>query len=268
MRIPSIPAVLVAGLLCASGCARTEPTVSPASGTPSARAHADAGRTGSSLPADASGALRGTVVERLDVPTYTYLRIRTPRGDAWAAIPTNPVAVGTEVTVLNGMPMTKFESKTLKRTFDVIVFGTGVQGAGAPSAAPTEAGASNPHVGNGATAVDEDATLDEVKVARATGPNAHTVAEVVEQRAALKNKTVTIRAKVVKVTAGVMGRNWLHIRDGSGTAAARSNDLVITTTDEAQIGDEVMVTGVVHPDRDLGSGYVYVVLVEDAKLTR
>jgi len=82
----------------------------------------------------------------------------------------------------------------------------------------------------------------------------------------LKDKTVLIRGKVVKYSPGIMGKNWIHLRDGSGSAADNTNDLLVTTTDPTKVGDVVMVKGVVHTDRDFGSGYAYKVLVEEAKL--
>jgi len=66
----------------------------------------------------------------------------------------------------------------------------------------------------------------------------------------------------------VLGRNWVHLRDGSGTAQDGSNDLLVTTKDTATVGEVVLASGTVHTDRDLGSGYAYKVLVEDATLKR
>ncbi len=102
-----------------------------------------------------------------------------------------------------------------------------------------------------------------VKVAKADGPTGRTVAEVNAGRASLKDKTVTIRATVVKVNANVMGKNWVHLRDGSGSGADSSNDLLVTSKDEPKVGDVVVAKGVVKTDVDLGSGYAYKVLVEN-----
>ena len=95
-----------------------------------------------------------------------------------------------------------------------------------------------------------------------------TVAEIHAQRAALKDKPVAVHGKVVKYMANVMGKNWLHVRDGSGTEAGKNNDLTVTTADDAAVGDVVTVRGAVHLDRDFGAGYAYGVIVEDAKLER
>ena len=74
--------------------------------------------------------------------------------------------------------------------------------------------------------------------------------------------------KVVKANSSIMGRNWIHIRDGSGAREKKDDDLTVTTQDGAAVGDIVVVKGVVHVDRDFGAGYSYPVVVEDAKVTR
>lgn len=107
-----------------------------------------------------------------------------------------------------------------------------------------------------------------VNVAKAEGANGRTVAEVNTDRLALRDKPVTIRAKVVKVTANVMGRNWVHLRDGSGSAAANSDDILVTSREEPKVGDVVIAKGVVRTDVDLGSGYAYKVLVEDVSFQK
>ena len=121
----------------------------------------------------------------------------------------------------------------------------------------------SPHSGIG-----KPVDVGDVKVPKASGPNARTVAEIVTKRIELKDKTVLVRGKVVKYTPEVMGKNWIHLRDGSGSAADNTHDVLVTTKDQARIGDVVVAKGVVHTDRDFGSGYSYKVLVEDATLQK
>jgi hypothetical protein len=66
----------------------------------------------------------------------------------------------------------------------------------------------------------------------------------------------------------VLGKNWVHLRDGSGSAADGSDDILVTTQDETKIGDVVLVKGIVQTDRDFGSGYSYKVLIEEAALQK
>ena len=120
------------------------------------------------------------------------------------------------------------------------------------------------HMRAGAKAVD----VGNVKVPKATGPDARTVAEIVAKGDELKNKPVAVRGKVVKYTPDVMGKNWVHLRDGSGTASDGTNDVLVTTKDETKIGDVVLARGTVRTDVNLGAGYSYKVLVEEASLHR
>lgn len=215
---------------------------------------------GAAPPTPAQGApLTGTVLEVKDVAPYTYLRLRTKEGEVWAAVPTAAVKVGADVSIANPQAMNGFHSKTLNKTFDRIVFGT-LAGRGEQAAPPDHAAMHAP-AGN-APAVPP------VKVEKAKGPNAQTVAGIVTGAASLKDKPVTVRGQVVKFTADVMGKNWLHLRDGTGSATDGSNDVLVVTGNTASIGDVVLVSGTVRTDRNLGSGYSYKVLIEDAKVTK
>jgi hypothetical protein len=210
--------------------------------------------------APAAAGLKGQVVEVIDVDAYTYLRLKTADGETWAAVNKAPVKVGQAVTIENPAVMTNFESKTLKRTFPKIVFGS-LAGSGS---AATGTGGMGATMGHGAS-VDAKAVSD-VKVAKATGPNAKTVAEVVAQSAALKDKPVVVHGKVVKYTPDIMQKNWIHLRDGTGTDKNQNNDILVTTKGKAKVGDVVTVQGTVRTDRDIGAGYVYKVMIEDATL--
>jgi hypothetical protein len=207
----------------------------------------------------------GEVLEVKDVDAYTYLRLKTAQGETWAAVSKSPVKKGAKVTIENATFITNFESKTLKKTFDKIVFGS-LAGSGGGATATAGGGSSDmgdPHAG-----MARPADISDVKVPKASGADARTVAEIVTGRAKLKDKPVAVRGKVVKFTAGVMGKNWVHLRDGSGSAAEKTNDVLVTTKDTTKVDDVVVAKGVVHTDVDLGSGYKYEVLVENATLQK
>ena len=124
----------------------------------------------------------------------------------------------------------------------------------------------NPHGSSPHGASPTAAEIGDVNVPKAVGQNAYTVAEIVDQAKTLKDKPVLVRAKVVKFSPEIMNKNWVHLRDGSGTVAAKNNDLVVTTKDQVKVGTVVTVRGVVRTDKDFGHGYSYDVLIEDAKL--
>ncbi|MGE5094828.1 MAG: nucleotide-binding protein [Betaproteobacteria bacterium] len=206
--------------------------------------------------------LKGEVLEVQNVEGYTYVRAKTKEGEIWAAVPSAPLKKGQQVTFHEPMVMTNFESKALKRKFDRIVFAT-LDESGAKQAADAAAPA-NPHASAGAAA----AAAPVGKIAKATGADGKTVEEVFANKAALKDKTVSIRGQVVKVNSGILGKNWLHLQDGSGAAAKGTHDIIVTTTDEAKVGDVVLASGTVKTDVNVGSGYAYAVLVDQAKLRR
>jgi len=203
--------------------------------------------------------LQGKVLETMDAGPYTYLRLQTGNGETWAAVPKAAVQKGQQVTIQGPMTMTQFESRTLNRTFDTIVFGS-LAGVGA---AVSEQELLAAHAGTA-----KGGEVEVGPVLKAAGPQGRTVAEVIGQRAQLAGKTVAVRGKVVKFSAGIMDRNWIHLRDGSGSAASKTNDLLVTTQQTAAVGDVVLARGIVRTNQDFGAGYTYDVLIEDAALAK
>jgi hypothetical protein len=207
-------------------------------------------------------AVKGTVLETIDAGPYTYLRLKTASGEIWAAVDEVKLAKGDEVTVGNAMWMANFESKTLNRKFERILFGSLANG-GTASALP----AGHPSTASSAVA-PQSADSDDVKVDKAEGKDAKTVAEIWAGKTALKGVEVVLRGRVVKFNPEIMGRNWIHLRDGSGTAEKKDNDILVTTTDVVARGDIVTVRGKVALDQDFTAGYAYPVMIESAKVVR
>jgi hypothetical protein len=206
---------------------------------------------------------RGEVLESINAGPYTYLRLQTKDGEVWAAIMQTTMPKGTNVQLHDPMLMTNFESKALGKTFDEIVFASAVSTESSSIATPAQQMAAA-HKGAASPIV----TAPVEKVAKATGANARTVADVYTQRAQLKDKNVVVRGQVVKYTADIMDRNWIHLRDGTGSAEAKSNDLLVTTKQAAKVGDVILVSGPVKTDVNYGSGYAYSVVIDDATLQK
>ncbi|MFO0751961.1 MAG: hypothetical protein U0411_01375 [Thermodesulfovibrionales bacterium] len=78
------------------------------------------------LHAGAENAVSGKVVETMDSGGYTYVRLEKNGKKIWAAIPQTKVSKGQTLSLKPGTEMVNFESKTLKRTFDTIIFSEGV----------------------------------------------------------------------------------------------------------------------------------------------
>lgn len=118
--------------------------------------------------------------------------------------------------------------------------------------------------GAGSGAANAPSPSGPIKVEKAKGAGACTVSETHEKAGKLDRKTVVVRGKVVKVSTGIMGKNWVHLRDGSGDSGKGTHDLVVTTQDAPKVGDVVTATGTLRKDKDFGAGYKYKVIVEEA----
>ena len=77
-------------------------------------------------------------------------------------------------------------------------------------------------------------------------------------------KEAEIQGVVVKVNNDIMGKNWVHIQDG--TSDNNNFDLTITTQDRVNKGDEVTFKGKIILNKDFGAGYSYDVIMTDATL--
>jgi hypothetical protein len=253
-----------------------------------------------------SNSLSGSVLETQPASQYTYLRLATEGGEMWAAVPSASVTVGSRVTVENATKMTAFKSSTLKRTFDVIYFGTLSTAAAQPQAAPRFSPADalaaqdeqdlppgHPSVGNsalgavgstdtlpaghpeldGASASPHGSSpaaaasgLPAVVVTRARGSNAQVIAQLSAQGAQLSGRRVRVRGQVTKVTPGVQGHTFFHLRDGKPGDPEPASDLVVTSDFTPERGQVLTFEGVLRTDVDIGIGYHYPILLENAVL--
>jgi len=319
----SAPADAPANTAAASPSAAS-PAGAPAAAAPGAAGAAPATSAPAMPPAQPKRTLSGTVLERIDLASGMYLRLSTSDGEVWAAVNTAAARKGDTVTVVNAITMDGFESASLKRKFDRIVFGAlaGTADAKAPALEAGHGTAGSPPPAGAAAAPKLAAGAEQgmpsnmppkmaealarmqqaeqsgqagapgsmpqmppggmpmhptvpvapadasIKVEKADGANAYRIAEVYASRASLRDAPVVIRAKVVKFSPNIMGRNWVHLRDGSGTRAAQDDDLTVTTMDDAPVGAIVLVRGVVRVNKDFGAGYAYPVIVEDAKIVK
>ncbi len=218
------------------------------------------GTADTSQPAEKVNALKGKVLERLSADRYSYLRLSTSSGEIWAAVLQTDVKNGEEITVLNPMPMDGFESKSLNRKFDKIVFGVLDQQT-QPEGAMQKLAKAHANVSNPSNA-------GPIKVQKAAGAEGRTVAEIFAQKLQLKDKKVSVQGKVVKVNPNIMNKTWIHLQDGTGDPKSKTDDLTVTTQGIAAVGDTVLVNGIVRLDTNLGMGYVFPVMIEDATITK
>lgn len=228
---------------------------------------------------DADGNFSGKVMQTMTTAGYTYVQVDTGHQKVWAATTHLTVTNGDHVTVFGALPMSGFHSKSLDRDFDVVYFtgkititsdANGVATAPMlPPGHPALPGAASPVLPPNHPSLTglpaSGAPVDLAGIKKAAG--GRTVQEIIFGSPQLAGQMVAVRGRVVKYNAMVMGKNWLHIQDGSGSADRKDNDLTITTATPAKLGDTVLVTGKVTTNKDFGAGYKYGVILEDAKVT-
>ena len=244
--------ILLAAAALLGGC---NPSGNPLAASPAA--------TPAEATATKDNTLTGAVLERIDAPAFSYLRLQTSAGEVWAGVPLATVEKGTQVTVYDATPMKDFESKGIKRKFALVYLGT-LTPAGTARQTGAQALQSNPH-GQARQVVAE---VKAGSIPKATSSDARTVAELWDQRTALNEKAVTIRGKVMKFNGNVLGRNWVHLQDGTGDSAKGTHDITVTTKDELAPGEVTTIKGIVRLDKNFGAGYVYALIVEDAKVLK
>ena len=194
------------------------------------------------------------VKEVLNANAYTYLLVTEAEKEYWIAVPKTEVTVGNTYTYQGGMEMKKFESKDLKRTFDSVLFVEGIVDPNAPAVAePTP----TPVKVVSSKELSKGITLAKGGIS---------VFDLYSTRDQLAGKTVILTGKVVKFMPEIMNKNWVHLQDGSNFNGF--NDITITTLEKVKIDDIVTLKGKVVLNKDLGSGYKYDVLVEDAVLVK
>lgn len=225
----------------------------------------------------------GTVLETLNASGYTYVLVESANGQNWVAIPETDVKKGTAINYYQGMVMKDFTSKTLNRTFESIIFSSGLaNGSGTP--APPPAPAANDSFAAAVKAEQSQAAsaptpmaasggssgavvpLEEIIIDKSTAANGYTVEEIFAKAKELHGKKVQVHAKVVKFSPLIMGKNWIHLQDGTGNPMQNSHDLVVTSGDTVEVGSVIAVEGILAAEKDFGAGYKYAAIIEDATI--
>jgi len=222
--------------------------------------------------------LAGTVLEKLDVAKYTYIKIKNSSNDeVWISGPKDAtIKVGTKVSIASGMLMKDFVSKTLNKTFKEIYFvgsltnsGTAKKGSfhgGSFHGESKKATNSNTESFHGNSSKSKKPVLgkefDIKKIEKVEG--GYSIEEIYQQKKELNGKIVKVKGIVVKFAPEIMKRNWVHIKDGSGKT--ENNDLTITTKENIKLGDTVTFEGKLAVDKDFGYGYKYSVIIEESSV--
>lgn len=215
--------------------------------------------------------------EVIQTSAYTYVRVSADGRDYWIAVARMDVKEGDTYYWSVGSEMREFTSKELKRTFRTIFFiqdfsakpiTLSKESEGSPDASQMGQPAQMGQMGQDgqATGMGKQAAVEHKGISVPKLPGGVTVAELFSNRKSFEGKTIKIKGEVVKFSTGIMGKNWVHLQDG--TKDGENFDLTITTLDSAKVADIVIFEGKVTLNKDLGAGYFYDLILEDAKLKK
>lgn len=204
------------------------------------------------------------VKEVLQTSAYTYLKVKEDTTLSWIAIPKMEAKPGEIYYTVGGMEMRNFPSKELNRTFPLVYFMDFVsktpEGALRKNVpAQTQGSMSMPQHGTKSKLNREEIKYEPI-------PGGTSIAEIFKNKTKYAGKVVKVKGQVVKYNEHIMGKNWVHLQDG--TSNGDEYDLVITLTDSVKPGDNVTLQGKIALDKDFGSGYFFKVLMEDAILVK
>ena len=90
------------------------------------------------------------------------------------------------------------------------------------------------------------------------------IANLVKDPKKYEGKTIQLDGICTKINAGIMDRNWIHIKDGSQD----DFDLVITTDAYVPEGAAFTMKAVVVLNKDFGAGYKYDLILEQGVIVK
>lgn len=183
----------------------------------------------------AQSAHLGKVVTKMNVEGYTYMELENNGNKIWVATTLMDVKVGDMVKTSQGMLMTDFYSKTLKRTFKEIYFVTYVEILNDDKKEP----------------VSKNEKTIQI-----------TLAELFSNKEKYDGKSVKFSGVITKSSQNIMGKNWYHIGENG-----KKYDVVVSSADIFNQNDMVTVEGVITLNKNIGAGYTFPVFIEDGKLT-
>ena len=160
----------------------------------------------------------------IQTTSYTYLQAEVNDELKWMAVPKMDAEAGETYYFQDGMEMGQFKSTELDTVFSSILFLIGVVDPeiveGGKTAEKTSAQKTEPL----SAKTDEFITPVEGGI---------TIEELFSNREKYANKIIRIRGKVTKYNSGIMGKNWIHLQDGTGKAG--EFDFTATSQDDVKV---------------------------------
>jgi hypothetical protein len=195
------------------------------------------------------------VIEVLPTSKYIYLRVSEGEEEFWIATGKQEVSVGQEYVYRGGLLKTNFESKEYNRVFDKVYLVSNIVSANHGKEVKIETHSKEPGL---RSTVNEELTTA-IKI-----PGSKTIKDIVTNASKYEGEVVQLSGKCVKINPNIMGRNWVHLKDGSYD----EYDLVVTTQAPIPEGHVVTMKARVALNQDFGAGYRYDIILEDGELIR
>lgn len=195
------------------------------------------------------GVSKIVVKETFNAGGYSYIN---GENNVWLAVGQRPIEVGKSYYYKDALEMRNFHSKELNRDFPLIYFLNTISETPIEKKQMTQAPKMkiNP--------------VRKLEVSIKSEAGVTSVADLYSKKEEFSGKTITVQGKVAKFNKNIMGKNWIHLQDGSEFEG--DYDLTITSSEITTVGEIIKISGTIVLDKDFGAGYSYSVLLENAKI--
>lgn len=192
-----------------------------------------------------------TVKETFDAGGYSYIN---GTNDIWVAVGQKSIVVGKTYFYKDALEMRDFHSKELNRDFPLIYFLNSISETipGKEQQKPQ--------------AQMKKQTTKKIEVSIEKEKGISSIANIFSNKEKFSGKEVKIKGKVAKFNPNIMGKNWIHIQDGSEFEG--SYDLTVTSSEVVSVGQIVELKGIITLNKDFGAGYSYDVIMENAEILK
>lgn len=197
-----------------------------------------------------------TVKEVLHTDKYSYLLVNEEDKKFWIAISKREVQVGEIYRFKGGLLKKNFFSREFNRVFETVYLVSNIWG-------ETDMGQSDSSLNETGARVHGGESLPNLEVGNIEPTaGAISLADLFANKESYKDQVVKITGKCIKINPMIMGRNWVHIQDGSG----KDLELTVTTSEVVRLGDVLSLEGTITLDKDFGAGYRYDIIMEGATI--
>ena len=201
------------------------------------------------------------VNEVLPTEKYVYLNVNEGDKNYWIATVKMEAKVGETYFYKGGLLKTNFESKEYNRVFETVYLVTNlVAEQHGNKTGKVDIGDYSDSKPKSSSKVDIETHTD--KVVQHKG--SIKISELIKDPKKYEGQTIQLTGKCTKINAGIMNRNWIHLKDGSKD----DFDLVITSSSFVPEGSTITIKALVTLNKDFGAGYKYDLILENGVLVK